>query len=567
MNHREHRGHGEHRDGKNNFSFFLSVLSLFSVSSVVAFSGGCIRFGTGGTGELVVRERTLREIDVVDVADYAVPAPPLATQPTTNALTRPTSRPAPAEYRLLIEDVRRLALHNNLDLRVELINPTIARTSLSEEEARFEALFTANVDYTKFDSATASRLTSAQGENLNANAGVSLPLQTGGTVRLDVPVNRAETDNEFSTLNPSYASDVSASISQPLLRGAGVAANAASIRLAFYDLQATEARTKLEIIRVLAVADRLYWRLYAARQELIVRKQEYDLAIAQLERARRFVRAEQLPEVEIIRAESGVADTLEAIITAENAVRDRQRDLKRTLNEVGLGMETDTILVPATEPNALYFKLDPEHLAAVALDKRMEMLELELRIAADAASLEAAKNATLPLVTLDYTYNVNGLGATFDESFGVTGDRDFEDHRVGLRVDVPLGNEAARSRLRRAILARVQRLATREQRVLQIRQEVFNAVDQLEANWQRIVAARQRTVLAARVLAAEIRQFEQGLRTSTEVLDAQTRLANAKSAEIAAVTEYQISQIDVTFATGTLLGANKVVWTPAPMPK
>jgi outer membrane protein TolC len=69
------------------------------------------------------------------------------------------------------------------------------------------------------------------------------------------------------------------------------------------------------------------------------------------------------------------------------------------------------------------------------------------------------------------------------------------------------------------------------------------------------------------VLAAEIRQFDQGLRTSTEVLDAQTKLANARSAEIAAVADYQISQINVAFATGTLLGADNVIWTPTPQPK
>jgi outer membrane protein TolC len=197
----------------------------------------------------------------------------------------------------------------------------------------------------------------------------------------------------------------------------------------------------------------------------------------------------------------------------------------------------------------------------------MEMLELELQIAAASANVDFARNGTLPLLSLDYTYSINGLGGSFGQSFAQVDDANFQDHRVGLRLEIPLGNGAARARLRRAILDRIQRLTTREQRALQIRQEVYNSADQLEANWQRIVAARQRTVLAARVLAAEIRQFEQGLRTSTEVLDAQTKLANARSAEIAAVADYQISQINVAFATGTLLGADNVVWTPAPQPK
>jgi outer membrane protein TolC len=49
------------------------------------------------------------------------------------------------------------------------------------------------------------------------------------------------------------------------------------------------------------------------------------------------------------------------------------------------------------------------------------------------------------------------------------------------------------------------------------------------------------------------------------VLNAQTNLANAASAEIAAITEYQISQVDVAFATGMILGQSKVAWNaPAP---
>jgi outer membrane protein len=171
-------------------------------------------------------------------------------------------------------------------------------------------------------------------------------------------------------------------------------------------------------------------------------------------------------------------------------------------------------------------------------------------------------NDTLPLVTLEYSYNINGLGPTADDALSQVREKRFEDHRVGVRLEVPIGNQAAESRLRRAVLSRYQRLATKQQRIAQVTQEVLNAIDQLEANWQRILAARKRVVLAARVLDAEIRQFNVGLRTSTEVVDAQTKLADARLSEITAVAEYQIAQVDIAFATGTVLGASKVVWTP-----
>ena len=50
--------------------------------------------------------------------------------------------------------------------------------------------------------------------------------------------------------------------------------------------------------------------------------------------------------------------------------------------------------------------------------------------------------------------------------------------------------------MHRAVLQRVQRLATREQRAQAIRQEVYDALDLLQQAWQRIIAARQEAVLA-----------------------------------------------------------------------
>jgi len=105
-------------------------------------------------------------------------------------------------------------------------------------------------------------------------------------------------------------------------------------------------------------------------------------------------------------------------------------------------------------------------------------------------------------------------------------------------------------------------LATRDNRSALIEIEVLNAIDQLEANWQRILASRQNAILAGRLFEAEKRQFELGMRTSTDVLDAQTKFADAQRAEILALAEYQIALVDLGYATGTLLGAAKVRWEP-----
>src|SRR2546423_10120681 len=98
---------------------------------------GCFESaGKGGPGDIVVPREKLQQINNFDPAAASRPSsrPGAASRPST----------APAQVQLTIEECRRFALQNNLDLRVELLNPTIARESLSAEEARFEALFVAN---------------------------------------------------------------------------------------------------------------------------------------------------------------------------------------------------------------------------------------------------------------------------------------------------------------------------------------------------------------------------------------------------------------------------------------
>ncbi len=73
---------------------------------------------------------------------------------------------------------------------------------------------------------------------------------------------------------------------------------------------------------------------------------------------------------------------------------------------------------------------------------------------------------------------------------------------------------------------------------------------------------RQNSILQGRLYEAERRQFELGARTSTDVLDAQTTFANAQSAEITALAEYQIALVDLAYATGTVLGAARIQWEP-----
>ncbi len=452
------------------------------------------------------------------------------------------------EMELTIEQCRAIALGNNLEIKAELISPSIAKEGLNAEEAKFEWTFSTDLSVANTDL--------PKTKSISTDLGVNIPLRTGGNLDFNIA------DDYTKTSNPAYSNNLGFSISQPLLRGAGKRANTHSIRIADYDSQIIDARTKLKIISVLRNTDTVYWRLYAARRELELRKKEYELAMAQLERSKRFVDAGEMPKIEILRAEAGVAQRLQAIIVAENLVRNRQRELKQMLNKPDLSVESITTIIPATQPDPVNYQFDGDRLTASAVDNRMEMLEIELDIAKDISTIDFLKNQSLPVATADYRYNINGLGPSSKDSLDVLWDKRFEDHQFGIGVEIPLGNEFAKSNLMAARLRKIQRLSTKENRKTTIELEVLNAIDGVEAAWQKILASRQSSVLQGRLYEAEQRQLWIGLRTNTDVLEAQANYANAQSSEILALAEYQIALVDIASATGTILGAAKVQWEP-----
>ena len=532
--------------------------TLFLLLPFILLTSCQDRLGTGGSGELVYSQAQLTQVDSLNLRKSIA-----TSHPSTNPTTQPVG-PPPPQVELTIEQCRQMALQNNLDLRVQLFNPTLSHTSLTAAEAQFEAVFFANVTGGTARTAVAPNVIGPRVDQITADAGVEIPLRTGGSIRLDVPPEWTRTNTDPSV--SIYTNIPTIAISQPLLRGAGLYVNTQGIRIAFYEFQRSQAATKLEVIRVLTDTDHAYWQLYAAREALKVRKKEYDSAYAQLERARRQARAGVAAEPDVVRAESGVADTVENIIIAENTVRQDERTLKRLLNDPTLPLDAPTALVPATLPAAFPYDIDPARLTAAALNQRMEMLDLELQLAEQTSNVTVARNGLLPLVTLQYQYGVTGLGRSESQSWNMIWEHTPDSHQLSLQVQIPIGNEAARSNLRAAILRRMQLLASRDQEMLQIREEIADAADTLTTDWQRIIAAHERVILSARTYDVEVRQFGLGLRTSTDVLIAESDLADAQLAEVSAISDYQIAQTDIAFATGTVLGAAHVDWQPVSEP-
>ncbi len=511
---------------------------------------GCGRPEFRPRPELAALDAKTHQIESVNLTEQSR-TPPVSIEEATKELAKEAAEPNQPRrsLKLTIEEVRAAALANNLDLKVRLIDPALAQEDIDIERARFESVFHASARYDR---------TSVPGERALSSRSfepsVETPLQTGGAVAASLPMGEV-----------GDVSDAAACVRvvQQLLRGAGTQVNTYSIQVAGYNKGSVDALTKFQAIYILGGADIAYWQLYAARKQLAVNREQYKLAQNQLRHARNKVAAGSAPKIEIVYSEAGLSSRLDAVIWAETNVRNCERDLRRIMNRSDLPLNSPVDINTVTSPNPKGLDLDPEALVQAALQNRMDMAELEFRLAIHDIQIARARNDLLPLLELEYAYTASGQAGNVGGAFDTLFREPEQNHQIGLSATIPLGNRAAEAQYRQARLAKVRTQLNRQQQEQTIRQQVYNAVDSLQQSWRRILAAEQGVIAAERDYRVNQSQFRLGYRTSTDVLLAAGRLSDEQLRQIGAFTDYEIAQVQLAAATGTLLGWGQVRLPPA----
>jgi len=471
-----------------------------------------------------------------------------------------------SSFDLGLDHLRKGVLENNLGLKVDAYDPATAEERFKAEQGKFEAVLQATVSVSEENDGS---LDSAK--TYLPQPSVVIPTRLGGELTLGFPYTKYDSDkiSSYDMLgNPiregtTYTTGVELKLRQPLLRGAGLKVNYANIHTADLLARQAESRTKLSAIRLLALSEQTYWRYYSAYENLKIQVKKYELAKEQLRMSKRMVEEGVRTKVEVTRSEAGVAREFESIIRAETQRRREERELKKVMNLPDLPVESTTVIYPVVKPQPAGLVFDRPKVIDLGYAHRMDLFENELQQAIDKISVDLSHNRTLPLLSWDFTYSFSGSKPEFNDALDKILEREYNKVTFGLTMQFPLeGNRGAKARWRESMLKQKKTLAQRANLELAIRQEVLNAVDALEQNWQRIIASRLAMKLSRDNYEAELTQFRHGLRTSTDVLIALTDLSTSALGHVQALADYQSSLVDVAFATGTVLGKSGVIWSP-----
>jgi outer membrane protein TolC len=373
-------------------------------------------------------------------------------------LTLPPSPPIPPEgpLQLTIAEAIVLTFANNRSLRVEKLNPDIQRTFEDEERAVFDPTGTGTVLYGYDRERRRVNATAPVPDIVTRDTalelGVAQFFPTGTDVRADLTFNRAGGDRIFSD---DYGTRAGLSVTQALLRGAGVDVNLATLRQARKDTLISGYELRGFSESLLAAVESTYWQFALAQRQIQIVEDSLKLADQQLSETRDMIQVGKLAESEIAAAEAEKAQRLQNLIDAKSLLEQTRLRLLRFLNPPGelIWNREITLRHPPELPE---IKLDPvESHVALALRMRPEINQARLIDQRDELEIVKTRNGLLPKMDLFVTLGKSGYADSFGGSVSdITGDS--YDALVGINLEYPFGNREADARHRRARLTRAQ---------------------------------------------------------------------------------------------------------------
>jgi outer membrane protein TolC len=536
-------------------------------------------------------------ISIVLVTTLAVPA--LASKDWVEDFLRrydPKSAPAPTanpsaslgqflrtgEVPVTLNDVINMLIDNNLDIRSNRLTP---RSSYYQSLVFYRALlpslrFSANMGRDVVLSTTQlNGATSRIQDTGNFAVNFSQLLPSGTSLAVDMTMQRLLTNSNNSIYNPSYTGRLTYTVGQHLMRDRGRIINMRQIVQGQNNEKIAELAFEIQLTSLLVQAQKSYWDLVFAGQDLVVKQRSLDLANQTLDENKTKVEIGTLAPIDVIQTQADVAARRDLLVQSTYSVTTAEDQIKKMISMdkdpsmflVKLRTQETPIRPEAVQVPTL------EEAVKIALENRPEMRQSELDLKNKDIDVQYTANQKKPIVDVTGSFSQNGTGGTqrrgftlgspvlsppvpggvFD-SIGQVFGYGYTGFSGGFSVTIPLNNKAAIADFDRA--NNEQRLSQSKMDVTAqgIALDVRNAMMQVEMNRARIETAKATRELAQKKMEAEQEKFNLGTSTLRFVLEEQRNVAQAESSELQTEVNFTKSLVDLDRAMGLTIKKNNI---------
>ena len=475
--------------------------------------------------------------------------------------------------RLSIDDAVRLALEENLGIRIQRIDPQIQDVNVALARSfwapSLSTSFSRNTQSQRSTSALSGGATSVDNGTFGNGLGVNQVLPWGGTYAANWSNQRVTTTNLFSNFSPQLLSTVAFNFTQPLLRNFKIDQIREQVQLSAKARDLSDIQLKTVIAQTTRNVRNAYWDLATARNNLAAQNQSLELAQRSLRDNQRRVDVGTMAPIDIIQAQAEVAINEQQVIVAEAAIKSAEDRLRALVFDPDTANFWNTTIEPTDAPPFQEQPIDLDAAVRNALDKRSDVSQAKNGLEQNDVAIRFFRNQILPDVSAAVDYRSIGIGGVqlssvdpFAIATGVVPERTIVADRgfgstlgealqsaypnwtFSVSIGYPLGASTAQANLARARLQHQQAEAQLKNVRLQVVAQVREVGRQVQTNQQRVKSARASRELQEKKLDAEEKKQAAGMSTSFFVFQAQRDLAQARTQEIQAISDYNKALVD-----------------------
>ncbi|MEO0682761.1 MAG: TolC family protein, partial [Pseudomonadota bacterium] len=465
-----------------------------------------------------------------------------------------------------VDDVlnRMLARSNQVAAFSDL--PLIRDTTVRSEWAVYDPVLFAEAEGDSFERVRSSTLdtgtapgapTDLEENGLQLRLGLRQQLLTGGTVTVTQEAGQRSSNSDFFVPNPQSDAEWRVELRQPLLDGAGIAVNRAPVEIAQIERDQSVAEFQRQVETQLIEVIRAYWALYEERGRVILRERLVGSLGGILGTLTRREAFDALPS-ETAQARAAFASARSSTVRARAGVRNAEARLAALLSDPSIFGEQVEV-IPAQPPVRVFADVPLEDVARLAIENRPELRSAALQLRAAEVRRRVAENRLLPeLEAYGAVYN-GGLtdGRNLPGAVARQTGQTRADYVVGLRLEVPLGNNEDRAIYDRRRLE-VRQLTSQLRNVIdtvllesQISvREARTAFEEMKAREEELAAVNAQVVALAERLDGGV---EAGPAFLSTYLGAVEQQGSARERLLEATVAYNLALYTLERVAGTLL--------------
>lgn len=489
----------------------------------------------------------------------------------TPALHAQPAAATPSTRQLSLNDCLRMALEQNLDIKIGRSTPQIAQLNYEGSYGYYDPVLAgrASQNYSarpgKLDP-NVGAIPGSRTWNEDFTLGLSGYLPTGARYELSSHLNRLSGDTTVTDTNGNvftvglpfqYTPETAITVTQPLLKNFWIDEGRLSIKLAKSGIKSSELGLQYIIMGIVYQVSQNYYDLVAARDQVKVREMALQLKQQFLSETKKRVEAGSLAPLEEKQAESEAATAQADLIKARYDAEAAENRLKGLITDHFTGLHSTTI-EPTEKLLAVSQLINVVESWRTGIERRPDYLETKEILEQQNIQLKFTQNQLYPALDVVGTYGRNGLGTTWGNSIDTMADNLFPKWGGAVVFSVPLSRKYERAN-HKAQKVRVE-TAVLDMKKLEetIVRDIDDSVKKIRSAYAAIESTREARVFAEAALAAEQKKLENGKSTNFQVLELQDKLTQARANEIGALTVYNKALHELYFREGTTLERNKI---------